>query len=106
MAPPVDRMAYQTAISSLARHGHCREATQLFYRMQSKGFEQPDMNIYNELLIGIAKEAGNQSSIRKNDTEDASVAGGSEHGPSKPWHQVSLEILREIECNTTPTVQT
>jgi len=64
------------------------------------------MNIYNELLIGIAKEAGNQSSIRKNDTEDASVAGGSEHGPSKPWHQVSLEILREIECNTTPTVQT
>ena len=99
MAPPVDRMAYQTAISSLARHGHCREATHLVKRMQSKGIEQPDLNIYNELLIGIAKEAGkgiDRSSIRSNN----------KGSPLKPWHQVALEILHEIESNSKPTAQT
>ena len=54
--PPIDKMAYQTAISSLARHGYCHEAVQLLYQMQDKGLVS-DMSIYNELLIGIAKQA-------------------------------------------------
>ncbi|KAL7539288.1 hypothetical protein ACHAXR_012571 [Thalassiosira sp. AJA248-18] len=104
-APAVDRMAYQTAISSLARHGHCREATRLYYRMQSKGFEQPDMNIYNELLIGIAKEAGRSTDI--NCIANGGVAGGSDNNSSKPLHKVALEILHEMKTkNRQPTEQT
>lgn len=98
-APPIDRMAYQTAISSLARHGHCREATRLFDRMQRKGFEGPDVNICNELLIGIAKEAGN------NVANAARDEGASD--PSEPWHKVALRIMRTMEASDVkPTAQT
>lgn len=97
VVPPVDRMAYQTAISSLARHGHCVEATQLLYRMQDKGWA-PDGAIYNELLIGIAKEAGrgtSSSAVSISDSEDGMM------------HQVALRILNEMEANNKqPTEQT
>ena len=95
--PVVDRMAYQSAIASLARHGHCREATGLLERMQSKGFQEPDMNIYNELLIGIAKEVGRKCS-HNNESDDNST---------KPLHKVALDILHEMEMkNKKPTDQT
>jgi len=88
-APPIDKMAYQNAISSLARHGYCHEAVQLLYQMQEKGLVS-DMSIYNELLIGIAKQAGQR--LEKSD---------------EPWHKVSLRILSEMEMNDIqPTEQT
>ena len=87
--PPIDKMSYQTAISSLARHGYCRDAVQLLYQMQDKGWVS-DMSIYNELLIGIAKQAGQQ--LEKSD---------------EPWHKVSLKLLSEMEMNgIQPTEQT
>ena len=87
--PPIDKMSYQTAISSLARHGYCHESVQLLYQMQDKGWVS-DMSIYNELLIGIAKQAGQQ--LEKD---------------GEPWHKVSLKLLTEMEMNgIQPTEQT
>jgi len=86
--PPIDKMSYQTAISSLARHGECREAIKLLYQMQDKGLVS-DMSIYNELLIGIAKQAGQAEK------------------DGEPWHKVSLKLLSEMEMNgIQPTEQT
>ncbi len=89
-ASPVDKMAYQTAISSLARNNYCNEAMQLLCRMQSKGLS-PDINTYNQLLIGIAKESGRVAADRKSNTniEDGSVA--------IPWHKMALQLLHEME---------
>ena len=91
-APPADKMAYQTAISSLARNNFCNEAMQLLCRMQSKGLS-PDINTYNQLLIGIAKESGRLAADGKSNTvvEDGSVA--------TPWHKMALQLLHEMEHN-------
>ena len=94
-APLVDKMAFQTAISSLARNGYCHDATQLLYRMQDKGWV-PDMNVYNELLIGIAKEAGRDDTTT---TDNGQM--------TMSWHQVALRLLNEMETNNIqPTEQT
>lgn len=80
-------MSYQSAISSLSRHDQCHKAMLLLQRMQSKGIPV-DTNTYNDLLIGIAKEAGR--CVNK-----------------KLWHTVALEILSDMELNGTnpPTEQ-
>lgn len=82
--PPVDQMAYQTAISSLSKHGDIEAAISILYRMKSKGFS-PDTNCYNVLLIGIAKEAGRANSAKSNDG-------------NFNWHKVALQILQEMEA--------
>lgn len=72
-----DRMAYQIAISSLAKSGgECYAATQLLILMKERGFS-PDLVCYNELLIGIAKQAGSDKERR--------------------WHVLALDILQDIE---------
>lgn len=91
-APQVDRMAYQTAISSLAKHGYCQTATDIFYRMKSKGF-LPDMNCYNVLLTGIAKESGKKQTERDTSGGETSVYDGG-------WHKLALRILQEMEIQS------
>lgn len=72
-----DRMAYQIAISSLAKSGReCYAATQLLDLMKERGFS-PDMVCYNELLKGIAKQAGSDKGQR--------------------WHELALDILQDID---------
>jgi len=81
----IDRMSYQTAIASLSKHGSCHEALEVLDRMKRHGFE-PNINTYNELLIGVAKAAGlsDQSS----------------------WHQVAIAVLDDmIEQGCTPSDQ-
>lgn len=103
--PPVDKMSYQTAISSLARNGNCNEATRLLYRMQSKGLD-PDTNIYNELLIGVAKQAGRSNYQITAGTCDASAVYHSDDGVHKPWYEVACDVLHEMEVrNKCPTEQ-
>jgi pentatricopeptide repeat protein len=86
--PPIDRMAYQTAASSLSKHGHVGTAITLVDRMKERGI-LPDSNCYNMLLIGIAKEAGRENSVNSLDEniESANFA----------WHKVALSILSEME---------
>jgi len=84
--PTPDRMAYQIAISSLAKCGKCLDATQLLQQMRLKGFS-PDIVCYNELLIGIARQAGRRNS------SDSGIAPIS-------WHKLALEILQDIECQS------
>lgn len=108
-APPVDKMAYQTAISSLARNNYCKEAMQILNRMQSKGLP-PDINTYNQILIGIAKESGRVVGASRIVTTDedrsASVASETNNGPAMSWHKVALELLHEMEAhNLRPTDQ-
>lgn len=82
----IDRMSYQTAISTLSKHGSCHEALEVLDRMKRNGF-RPNINTYNELLIGVAKAAGlsRQSS----------------------WHQVAIAVLDElVEEGCTPSDQT
>ncbi|KAL7454046.1 hypothetical protein ACHAWC_005677 [Mediolabrus comicus] len=72
-----DRMAYQIAISSLAKSGgECYAATQLLNLMKERGFS-PDLVCYNEVLIGITKQAGSDKGRR--------------------WHELALDILQDIE---------
>lgn len=72
-----DRMAYQIAISSLAKSGReCYAATQLLNLMKERGFS-PDLVCYNEVLIGITKQAGSDKGRR--------------------WHELALDILQDIE---------
>jgi pentatricopeptide repeat protein len=87
-------MSYQSAISSLSRHDQCHKALLILQRMQSKGLPV-DTNTYNDLLIGIAKEAGR---CVKNDGTKKK---------KKLWHTVALEILSNMELNDTnlPTEQ-
>ena len=76
-AAKADRMAYQIAISSLAKSGgECYAATQLLNLMKERGFS-PDIVCYNELLIGIAKQAGSDKERRR--------------------HELALDILQDIE---------
>lgn len=84
-------MSYQSAISSLSRHDQCHKAMLLLQRMQSKGLPV-DTNTYNDLLIGIAKEAGRCVNYGKK---------------KELWHTVALEILSNMELNGTnpPTEQ-
>lgn len=101
-APSVDKMAYQTAISSLSRNYYCNDAMQLYRRMQSKGLT-PDINTYNQLLIGIAKEAGRMAADPSLKTTDAgtntSIVDENSNGLLMPWHKVALHILHEMENN-------
>jgi pentatricopeptide repeat protein len=87
-------MSYQSAISSLSRHDQCHKALLILQRMQSKGLPV-DTNTYNDLLIGIAKEAGR--CINNDGTKKK----------KKLWHTVALEILSNMELNDTnlPTEQ-
>ena len=71
----IDRMSYQTAISSLSKHGSCHEALGVLDRMKRNGF-QPNINTYNELLIGVAKAAGPSGQIS--------------------WHKVAIAVLDEM----------
>ncbi|KAL7516779.1 hypothetical protein ACHAWX_001757 [Stephanocyclus meneghinianus] len=91
---PVDRMGYQTAITSLAKHSNVEMAISLLNRMKSRGF-LPDVNCYNMVLIGIAKQAGKARS------------GKSIPGNVKiEWHKVALDILQEmIDQDLRPTDQ-
>ena len=82
--PSPDKMAYQIAISSLAKCGECLDATQLLHQMRGKGFS-PDIVCYNELLIGIARQAGRHQSGKKSGQDPIS------------WHKLALEILKDIE---------
>ena len=79
--PYVDKMSYQTAISSLSKIGSIETAISILYRMQSKGF-LPDINCYNVVLIGIAKAAGRASSVKNSEAR---------------WHQAALKILEEMQ---------
>ena len=79
--PCVDQMSYQTAISSLSKSGCIETAISILYRMKSRGFS-PDINCYNNILIGIAKAAGRASSFKNSEAK---------------WHQVALQILQEME---------
>ena len=83
-APEPDRMAYQIGISSLAKSGKCLEATQLLHQMRLKSIS-PDITCYNELLIGIARQAGRR---RREVNEDIS------------WHKLALDILQDIESQS------
>ena len=86
--PPVDQMAYQTAISSLSRHGSTQTALSILHRMNATGF-LPDANCYNAFLIGLAKEAG-----RADLDSDIKV------------HKLALQMLQEMERqNLDPTEQ-
>ncbi|KAL3817088.1 hypothetical protein ACHAXA_009919 [Cyclostephanos tholiformis] len=103
IAPHAYVVAYQTAISSLSRYSSCHEAMHLFYRMQSKGLS-PDTNTYNDLLIGIAKEAGRINSTYEE--RNVAVDFGREDIPAKPWHKIALKILHEMEIlDKNPTEQ-
>ena len=84
-------MSYQSAISSLSRHNRCHKAILLLQRMQSKRLPV-DTNTYNDLLIGIAKEAGR--CVNDGKTKEL-------------WHTVALDILSDMELNCTnpPTEQ-
>lgn len=82
-----DRMAYQIAISSLAKCGKCLDATQLLHQMREKGFS-PDVGCYNELLIGIARQAGRHQSGKNQEQDPIS------------WHRLALEILHDIESQS------
>ncbi len=90
--PTPDRMAYQIAISSLAKCGKCLDATQLLQQMRLKGFS-PDIVCYNELLIGIARQAGGHQS--RNNIDSGIV----EQNPVS-WHKLALEILQDIESQS------
>jgi len=99
-APPVDRMAYQTAIASLSKSGYSRTATQLLHRMRSKGFP-PDIGCYEALLIGIAKEAGRNAN-RASESTMNTTANNDEDLTAKskdetPLHKVALQILQDME---------
>ena len=87
----VAAMSYQSAISSLSRHDQCHKAILLLQRMQSKRLPV-DTNTYNDLLIGIAKEAGR--CVNDGNTKEL-------------WHTVALDILSDMELNGTnpPTEQ-
>ncbi len=104
IAPSPFAVSYQTAISSLSRHGRCREAMHLLYRMQSKRL-YPDTNTYNDLLIGIAKEAGRTNSSYEE--RNSARCCDRVNVLAKPWHKVALQILHEMETlDKKPTEQT
>ena len=86
--PPADRMAYQIAISSLAKSGECHAATHLLSLMRERGLS-PDIGCYNELLIGIAKKAGRHH-----------YSNMITYDKDKQWHELALEILQDIECQS------
>jgi pentatricopeptide repeat protein len=107
--PPVDKMAYQTAISSLARKNYCKEAIQILHRMQSKGLT-PDINTYNQLLMGVSREsgrvAGDSRIVTTDENRSASVAYETYNRPTMPWHKAALQLLQEMEAhNLRPTDQ-
>lgn len=85
--PAPDRMAYQIVISSLAKCGKCLDATQFLHQMREKGFS-PDVGVYNELLIGIARQAGRHQSGKNQEQDPIS------------WHKLALEILHDIESQS------
>eukprot|EP00956_Cyclotella_meneghiniana_P025589 scaffold53590_cov95-Cyclotella_meneghiniana.AAC.1 len=87
--PPVDQMAYQTAISSLSKHGNTDTALSILHHMKATEF-LPDVNCYNVLLIGLAKEAGRANNL----DSDRKV------------HEVALQMLQEMELqNLNPSEQ-
>lgn len=90
--PAPDRMAYQIAISSLAKCGKCLDATHLLHQMRAKAFS-PDIVCYNELLIGIARQAGRH---RDGNNVDCDIV----EQKAISWHKLALEILNDIESQS------